>query len=96
MPDKETVFVTGGTGYIGSHCLIELINAGYEVITIDNMLNSRSASLKRVEEISGGKITFYICDLLDAPKLNKIFSKVNKFGVFEDIPSIGLLRNLIS
>ena len=72
----KTVFVTGGTGYIGSHCIIELLNAGYDVITIDNLTNSRSGVLRRIEEITGKKVTFYKCDLLDAPVITQIFSKV--------------------
>jgi len=76
----KTVFVTGGAGYIGSHCLVELINAGYEVIAIDNFVNSvtdngKAPSLARVEKITGKKVTFYECDLLDAPRLNKIFKQ---------------------
>lgn len=77
----ETVFVTGGAGYIGSHCIVELLNAGYKVIAIDNFANSvngngEAPSLKRVEKITGKKITFYQCDLLDRPKIVDIFDKV--------------------
>merc|ERR1712168_871597 len=75
MADQKTVFVTGGTGYIGSHCIIDLLNEGYEVITIDNLTNSRSGSLTRVEKITGKKITFYQCDLLDADNVMAIFKK---------------------
>ena len=77
MSDKnQTVFVTGGAGYIGSHCLVELLNSGYDVITIDNMINCRSASLRRVEEITGKNVKFYQCDLLDAARVKQIFAKV--------------------
>uniref|UniRef100_A0A1B6I8L6 UDP-glucose 4-epimerase n=1 Tax=Homalodisca liturata TaxID=320908 RepID=A0A1B6I8L6_9HEMI len=74
----ETVFVTGGAGYIGSHCIVELLNAGYKVIAIDNFANcvngnGEAPSLKRVEKITGKKVTFYQCDLLDRPKLAEIF-----------------------
>lgn len=69
------MFVTGGTGYIGSHCIIDLLNEGYEVITIDNLTNSRSGALTRVQEITGKPVTFYQCDLLDGEAVNKIFSK---------------------
>ncbi|XP_042217013.1 UDP-glucose 4-epimerase-like [Homarus americanus] len=63
--NNKTVFVTGGTGYIGSHCIIDLLNEGYQVITIDNLTNSRSGALRRVQEITGKAVIFYECDLLD-------------------------------
>ncbi|XP_065557655.1 UDP-glucose 4-epimerase-like isoform X3 [Artemia franciscana] len=81
MPPFKTVFVTGGAGYIGSHTVLELVEAGYEVIAVDNFTNcvcgteGQAASLKRVEEITGKKITFYQCDLLDKPRLAEIFKK---------------------
>ncbi|XP_063883236.1 UDP-glucose 4-epimerase-like isoform X4 [Scylla paramamosain] len=75
MSKQKTVFVTGGTGYIGSHCIVDLLNEGYEVITIDNLTNSRSGALRRVEEITGKKVTFYQCDLLDGETVHKIFAK---------------------
>ncbi|MPC50134.1 UDP-glucose 4-epimerase uge1 [Portunus trituberculatus] len=75
MSKQKTVFVTGGTGYIGSHCIVDLLNEGYEVITIDNLTNSRSGALRRVEEITGKKVTFYECDLLDGETVHKIFAK---------------------
>lgn len=78
MSSKETVFITGGTGYIGSHCIVELLNAGYNVITIDNLTNSRSGALMRVKEITGHTVTFYHCDLLDGEAINRIFSKVSQ------------------
>lgn len=76
----ENVFVTGGAGYIGSHCIVELLNAGYQVIAVDNFANSvcgngEALSLKRVEKITGKKVTFYQCDLLDKPRLEEIFDK---------------------
>ena len=74
---KQTVFITGGTGYIGSHCIVELLNEGYDVITIDNLTNSRSSTLTRVEEIAGKSVTFYQCDLLDGKAINQIFEKVS-------------------
>ncbi|XP_046637006.1 UDP-glucose 4-epimerase-like isoform X1 [Daphnia pulicaria] len=81
MAKFQTIFVTGGAGYIGSHCVVELLEAGYEVIACDNFANSvngdkgTAPSLERVEEITGKKVTFYQCDLLDYERLNKIFSQ---------------------
>ena len=52
------VLLTGGAGYIGSHTIIELINAGYQVVVIDNLVNSSAESLRRVQEITGQEVTF--------------------------------------
>ncbi|MGL5435269.1 MAG: UDP-glucose 4-epimerase GalE [Lachnospiraceae bacterium] len=67
------ILVTGGAGYIGSHTCIELINAGYEVVVVDNLCNSSRESLRRVEEITGKLVTFYEVDLLDEPALEHVF-----------------------
>lgn len=71
----KTVLVTGGTGYIGSHCIVELLEAGYDVVTVDNLTNSRSGALRRVQDITGKKVTFYQCDLLDAEAVENVFAK---------------------
>ena len=55
----STILVTGGAGYIGSHTCVELLNAGYDVVVVDNLCNSCRESLNRVEEITGNKLTFY-------------------------------------
>lgn len=69
------ILVTGGTGYIGSHTTIELLNEGHDVIIADNLSNSNELVLDRVEEISGKKITPYYIDLLNKEELNRIFEK---------------------
>ena len=69
----QTILVTGGAGYIGSHTTIELIKAGYEVVIIDNLNNSKYEAVKRVEKIVNKKITFYENDILDKDALRKIF-----------------------
>lgn len=69
------ILVTGGAGYIGSHTCIELLNAGYEVVVVDNLCNSCMESVKRVEEITGKKVTFYEEDILNRAGLEKIFEK---------------------
>ena len=69
------ILVTGGAGYIGSHTCVELLNAGYEVVVVDNLCNSSEQSLKRVQEITGKNLAFYQDDLLDATALDNIFEK---------------------
>ncbi|MBR2596388.1 MAG: UDP-glucose 4-epimerase GalE [Solobacterium sp.] len=67
------ILVTGGTGYIGSHTCVELIQAGYEVVVMDNLYNSSEAVLDRIETITGTKPKFYKTDLLDREGLETIF-----------------------
>lgn len=83
MSGQPTVLVTGGAGYIGSHCVVALLEAGYNVVALDNFTNSvgsasgESLALKGVEEITGKPVKFYKCDLLDFDCLADIFNKVN-------------------
>jgi len=70
-----SILVTGGAGYIGSHTCIEMQNAGYDVIVIDNLDNSSEESLKRVEKITGKKVKFYKEDVRDKAALRKIFKE---------------------
>ena len=65
------ILVTGGAGYIGSHTVVELQNAGYEVIVLDNLSNSSEKSLKRVEQLTGKPVPFYKADILDRAALEK-------------------------
>src|SRR6056297_2161063 len=69
------ILTTGGAGYIGSHTNVELLEAGHEVIVVDNLANSKKESIDRVEQISGKKIKFYQVDLLDYCELEKIFQQ---------------------
>lgn len=69
------ILVTGGAGYIASHTNLELLNAGYEVVAIDNFSNSSMESVRRVENLTGKKIHFYKADILDKEELTNIFSK---------------------
>ena len=70
-----TILVTGGAGYIGSHTVVELQNAGYDVVVVDNLANSSEKSLQRVEAITGKKVPFYKADILDREAMNEIFDK---------------------
>ncbi len=69
----KTILVTGGAGYIGSLTCIELLAAGYQVVVLDNLINSSPEALRRVQQISGEEVAFYKADLLDKPALQKIF-----------------------
>lgn len=75
------ILVTGGAGYIGSHTVVELQNAGLDVVVVDNLVNSSKASLKRVEKITGKSVKFYECDINDVAGMNNIFDN-------EDIDSV--------
>lgn len=69
------ILVTGGAGYIGSHTCVELLNAGYEAVVLDNLSNSSEKSLERVKQITGKEVAFYKGDILDRGILDKIFAE---------------------
>lgn len=71
----QTILVTGGAGYIGSHTCLSLLNAGFKVIVIDNLSNSSEESLKRVEQLAGRSLTFIQGDIRDAALLDALFEK---------------------
>jgi UDP-glucose 4-epimerase len=73
----STIFVTGGAGYIGSHCVISLIKNGFTPIILDNFSNSHQSIIKKIETITKKKITFYNIDLNNRKKLKIIFEKHN-------------------
>src|SRR5436853_708457 len=75
------VLVTGGTGYIGSHTVVEFQTAGYEVIIIDNLSNSDIKVLDGIEKITGKKPEFFNIDLTDKENLDKFFTKVKNIDV---------------
>ena len=68
------ILITGGAGYIGSHTCIELLNAGYEIIVLDNFSNSNPESLSRVKELTGMDFPFYEVDLLDQNSVENVFA----------------------
>jgi len=75
------VFVTGGAGFVGSHMILELLNSGYEVVTVDNFHNAikgstgKPESIRRIEEITGKEITFYEVDITNKEEISNILSK---------------------
>ncbi|KAF4518483.1 hypothetical protein B566_EDAN006488 [Ephemera danica] len=98
----RTVFVTGGAGYIGSHSIVALLEAGYDVVAVDNFVNCvaepgkdggepSAASLDRVQQITGRQVKFHRCDLLDREALNAIFGQYEIDSVihFAAIKAVG-------
>ena len=69
------ILVTGGAGYIGSHTIVELINAGHSAVVVDNLSNSSSESLNRIERITGVKVPFYKTDIRDRKGLERVFGE---------------------
>lgn len=69
------VLVTGGTGYIGSHTIVELINYGYDVVAVDDFSNSKPIVLDKLKQITGKEIKFYELDVCDKEKLRKVFNE---------------------
>lgn len=85
------ILVTGGAGYIGSHTCVELLNAGYEVVVVDNLCNSSEEALRRVKEITGKNIKFYKTDLLWEKELREIFQteKIDAVIHFAGLKAVG-------
>lgn len=71
----QTILVTGGTGFIGSHTVLELLNKDYQVVVMDNLSNSKRESLIRVEKLAGKEVPFYEADLLDKDSMRNIFDR---------------------
>ncbi|AEW77453.1 UDP-glucose 4-epimerase GalE [Aggregatibacter actinomycetemcomitans] len=86
-----TILVTGGAGYIGSHTVVELLNAGKEVVVLDNLCNASPKSLERVEQITGKKVKFYLGDVLDRTLLQQIFAenKIDSVIHFAGLKAVG-------
>lgn len=87
----KKILVTGGTGYIGSHTCIELIDAGFEVIIADNFSNSNPLVLKQIKKITGKTVKVYKCDIRDYQSLAEIFKNENIDSVihFAGLKSVG-------
>ncbi len=85
------ILITGGAGYIGSHTCVELLNSGYEVVVVDNLMNSSSKSLERVQKITNKKIDFYEGDIRDEALLERIFQchKIEAVIHFAGLKAVG-------
>ncbi len=85
------VLVTGGAGYIGSHTCVELLNAGMDVVIVDNLCNSKRQAVKRIEEITGKSVTFYKEDICDKAALQSIFAqeKIESIIHFAGLKAVG-------
>lgn len=85
------ILVTGGAGYIGSHTCVELLEAGYDVVVVDNLYNASEKSIERIREITGKDLAFYNADILDYDALDKIFTdeKVDCVIHFAGLKAVG-------
>ena len=85
------LLVTGGAGYIGSHTVVEMLNAGHEVVVLDNLSNSSPIAIERVERITGMSVTFVKGDIRDLELLNKLFTEHKFDGVihFAGLKAVG-------
>ena len=85
------ILVTGGAGYIGSHTCVELLQAGHEIVVVDNLSNSSEKSLDAVKKITGKDFPFYKCDILDRENLSKVFAenKVDAVIHFAGLKAVG-------
>ena len=86
-----TILVTGGAGFIGSHTCVELLNAGYDIVIVDNLYNSSEKSLDRVKELTGKDFTFYPYDIRDKENMKKIFEnhKIDACIHFAGLKAVG-------
>lgn len=91
MKQKQTIILTGGTGYIGSHTAVVLLEAGYEVIIVDNLVNSDIQVISHIENISQRKVIFYQADIRNKIELTKVFSqhKIDTVIHFAGLKAVG-------
>lgn len=87
----QTILVTGGTGFIGSHTCVELIQAGYDVVILDNLSNSKESCVDRIKEITGVGVKFYKADLLDLESTKHVFeeNKIDSVIHFAGLKAVG-------
>ena len=85
LMEKSNILVTGGMGFIGSHTVIELLNAGHEAIIVDNLSNSKAGVVDRIEKITGKRPAFYKTDVRDTSALMRIFEKENTSETYDEV-----------
>ena len=85
------ILLTGGTGYIGSHTAVQLLNAGYDVVIVDNLVNSKEDTIDKIKQITGKDVKFYKADVRDAEAMDKIFTENDIEGVihFAGLKAVG-------
>ena len=85
------ILVTGGAGYIGSQTCVELLNAGYDIVVLDNFCNSKPECLRRIKKITGKNFSFYECNILDRQRLREVFSneKIDAVVHFAGLKAVG-------
>ena len=85
------ILLTGGSGYIGIHTAVELLNAGYDVVIADNLVNSKAEAVARAEQLTGKKIPFYVIDVADKAALSKVFeeNKIDAVIHFAGLKAVG-------
>src|SRR5699024_9761287 len=85
------ILVTGGAGFIGSHTCVELLNAGHNVIVVDNLSNSKEEALERIEDITGKPLSFNKIDLCNKEKLKPVFNenKIDSVIHFAGFKAVG-------
>ena len=86
-----SILVTGGAGFIGSHTCVELLNAGYDIVVVDNLYNSSEKSLDRVKELTGKDFSFYPYDIRDKENMKKVFEnhKIDACIHFAGLKAVG-------
>lgn len=88
----KTILVTGGTGFIGSNTCVSLMNAGYDVVVLDNLYNSKEVVLDRIEKLTGKKPKFYKTDILDRKGLDQILRRIRLMRSF----TLRVIRQLVN
>ncbi len=85
------ILITGGAGFIGSHACVEFLEAGFSIVVLDNLSNSKEESIRRIEKITGKNVDFYKADMRDAQAVRKIFEeqKIDAVVHFAGLKAVG-------